>query len=100
MPLTTSSISTRKAKVISVSTQFIYSIITTMPINVKAQDTTLAKLELIISDTVSMSLVKRLIRSPDWWVSKYRRGRSCNLSNRSCRICATVRWEICTMMRA
>ena len=85
---------------ISVSTQFIYSIIATMPINVKAQDTTLAKLELIISDTVSMSLVKRLIRSPDWWVSKYRRGRSCNLSNRSCRIWATVRWEICTMMRA
>ena len=71
-----------------------------MPINVKAQDTTLAKLELIISDTVSMSLVNRLIRSPDWCVSKYRRGSDCNLSNRSCRSCATVRWEICTIMRA
>ena len=98
--MTTSSISARNAKVISVSSQFIYSIIATMPINVKAQDTTLAKLELIISDTVSISLVKRLIRSPDWWVSKYRRGRDCSLSNRSCRSCATVCWEMCTMIRA
>ena len=97
--MTTSSISTRKAKVISVSTQFIYSIIATMPINVKAQDTTLAKLELIISDTVSMSLVKRLIRSPDWWVSKYLRGRAWSLLNRSCRRVATVRWEMRTIRR-
>ena len=62
-------------------------------------DTTLAKLLPIISDTVSMSLVKRLIRSPDWWVSKYRRGRVWSLLNRSCRRVATVRWEMRTIRR-
>ncbi len=62
--------------------------------------TTLAKLLFSASEMVSTSLVNRLISSPDWWVSKYRRGRFCKLANRSRRIWATVRGEICTMMRA
>ena len=36
-----------------------------VPRNVRAQEMRLAKLELIISEMVSMSLVKRLMRSPD-----------------------------------
>lgn len=70
MTFTTSSISPRKAKVIRVSAQFRYSSIPMVHRNVRELDSTLAKLLLIISDTVSMSLVKRLMRSPDWWVSK------------------------------
>ena len=100
MVFTVSSISARNAKVISVSTQFRYSIIPMVPKKVSAQEIRLAKLEFIISETVSMSLVNRLIRSPDWWASKYRRGRDCRWLNRSRRIAATVFWEICTMIRA
>ena len=55
---------------IRVSAQFRYSSIPMVHRNVRELDSTLAKLLLIISDTVSMSLVKRLMRSPDWWVSK------------------------------
>ena len=84
---------------ISVSAQFRYTSITTVHTKVSRLDTTLAKLLLIMSDTVSISLVKRLIRSPDWWVSKYRRGRDWSLLNRSCRRVATVRWEMRTMIR-
>ena len=70
MVFTTRSIRPRKAKVIRVSAQFRYSSIPMVHRNVRELDSTLAKLLLIISDTVSMSLVKRLMRSPDWWVSK------------------------------
>ena len=85
---------------ISVSSQLRYSIIATVAINVMVLEMMLAKLLLISSLTVSMSLVNRLIRSPDWWVSKYGSGMVCNLANRSFRMAATERWEICTMIRA
>ena len=85
---------------ISVSTQFRYSIIPMVPRKVRMQEMRFAKLELIISEMVSMSLVNRLIRSPDWWVSKYRRGRDCILLNRSRLMAATVFWAMWTMIRA
>ena len=67
--LTTMPISPRNRKVISVSHGLSTSIITTVPTKVSTLETMLAKLLLSISDTVSISLVKRLIRSPDWWRS-------------------------------
>ena len=51
---------------ISVSHGFSTIIITTVPTKVSTLEMMLAKLLFSISDTVSMSLVNRLIRSPDW----------------------------------
>ena len=64
--MTTTAISPRNRKVISVSHGFSTSIITTVPTKVSTLEMMLAKLLFSISETVSISLVKRLIRSPDW----------------------------------
>ena len=66
MTFTTPPIRARKPKVISVSHGFSTIIISTVPRNVSTLEMMLAKLLFSISDTVSISLVKRLIRSPDW----------------------------------
>ena len=66
MTFTTPPISARKPKVISVSHGFRTIIISTVPTKVSTLEMMLAKLLFSISDTVSISLVKRLIRSPDW----------------------------------
>ena len=44
-------------------------IISTVPTKVSTLEMMLAKLLLSISDTVSISLVNRLMRSPDWFWS-------------------------------
>ena len=66
MTFTTTPISARNRNVISVSHGFSTIIITTVPTKVSTLEMMLAKLLFSISDTVSMSLVNRLIRSPDW----------------------------------
>ena len=64
--LTTTAIRPRNRKVISVSHGFSTIIITTVPTKVSTLEMMLAKLLFSISEMVSISLVNRLIRSPDW----------------------------------
>ena len=100
MTLTTSSITTSMAKVMSVSTGLSTIIMAIVPAKFSEQEMRLPKLLLRASEMVSISLVYRLISSPWVWVSKNFSGRLCIRSKRSERILATVFWDTWTMMRA
>ena len=77
-----------------VSTGLMASIIAREPVMTRTVDISWVVDWETISETLSMSLASRLMRSPCSWASKYATGSRWSLAKRAFRMAATTCWEI------